>query len=147
MSRNKQVPLDLENIDETSSYSITQVARAFGYTPNYVRRLIKQGRLTAFKPNSFEWRVRGKEVARLAYNLDHHGGPGPKPDPLERVPRQDIHVSEEQMKRMDPAWQPPKPEEPEPPEKEEEKPEVPPARKGFTGTLNEDMDEYWKRFN
>jgi hypothetical protein len=57
--------LDPENIDQSKSYCVADVALAFGYSKPYLRRLIRNGRINVFCPNGHEYRITGKEVARL----------------------------------------------------------------------------------
>ena len=106
MPRSARNTLDIDNIDLESSYSIPQVATALNFNPQYIRRLIRNGRIEAFKPNGYDWRISGREVKRMRDNLNHHSAVVPRPK--QQVEQQSIAipVSEADMKALDPNYKP-----------------------------------------
>ena len=99
-----------EIIEPAKAYTTTQAGYFLGFTENYIRRLIRHGRIIATKPMGGHHRITGEEVQRILDGLEGGG----------RVPRAptdqpaDVHVTEEQTARMfsnahRPAEDPPKP--------------------------------------
>ena len=60
MTRTKRPPVDLDHINTEETYSVSQVARAVGWHMNHLRRLIRQDRVEAIKPNCYDWRISGR---------------------------------------------------------------------------------------
>ena len=100
MGKRRRPPLVLDDLDVGKAYSVPDVANALGYSKTYIRELIRQGRIDAFKPGGGEWRIHGSEVQRLAEVLDERGSLPPKPE----TPVTVIYVTPEQMDRMEPGW-------------------------------------------
>lgn len=104
MPRQQREPIDRQHIDRTRSYTVADVAHCVGWTPKWLRKLIHEGRVHAFRPNGHEWRVPGDEVQRILATLEHQGGLPPRKSALDEANIQDIPVSEAQMDRVDPGW-------------------------------------------
>ena len=102
MSRIKRPPISAEEVSATKAYAVSQVAALVGYHPCHLKRLIRQGRVVAFKPNGHEWRISGEEVQRLLDARDHNGGllPPPPVDP----PVNEIYLTEAEADLIMPGW-------------------------------------------
>ena len=103
------------------------VAHCVGWTTIWLRRLIREGRVKAFRPNGHEWRIPGEEVKRICETLEYQGRL-----PKASVPDQVnvIEVTPEQMQVMDPNW------------KEESAGEPPQDKpKGFWEQIDENLKE------
>lgn len=127
MPRIKREPIDRHNIDPTTSYSVLDVAHLVGWTPRWLRQLIREGKVQAFRPNGHEYRVHGAEVKRLLETLERHGSLPRLPSPLDNA--REIPISAEQLQKIDPSYNP-----------ETSGPEGP-ARKGFWERLDDDVRE------
>ena len=104
MPRIKQAPLNLDELDTNRSYSIRQVADAICWHPGHLRRLIRQQRVDAFRPNGHEWRIQGTEVKRMAEALAQNSGVlGLKMPP--EADFNPIAVNPGQMSRIEPTWE------------------------------------------
>ena len=102
MPRCKQPTISPDEVRSGKSYSVSQVAALLGYHPGHVRRLIREGRVAAFRPNGYELRILGEEVLRLLEGLAYNGGLLSKPE----APVNVIEVTPEEMRRMFPGWEP-----------------------------------------
>jgi len=100
MGRRTRPLLNLEDAEPNTAYSVPDVAHALDYARPYIRRLIRDGRIKAFKPGGHEYRVRGDEIMHIAETLKGTGLPPPKPPP-EVV---GIEVTPEQMDKIKPGW-------------------------------------------
>ena len=69
MPKVERDPIDRNNINTTKSYTVLDVAHCVGWTTIWLRRLIREGRVKAFRPNGHEWRVPGEEVKRICETL------------------------------------------------------------------------------
>ncbi len=103
MPNTKQPTIDLDNLDLNAGYSVKQAAGTIGYNSEYLRRLIRLGRVQAFRPNGYGWRILGSEIQRMINNLDLNGGLLP-PAKSKQDDVQVIEVSPEQMRLIDPNW-------------------------------------------
>jgi len=98
-------------IEPGKAYTTTQYGYFLGFTENYIRRLIRHGRIIATKPMGGHHRINGEEIQRI---LDGLQGQGRVPAvPLDE-PADVIHVTEEQATRIfggppKPTADPPKP--------------------------------------
>ena len=100
VGKRRRPPLVLDDLDVGKAYSVPDVANALGYSKTYIRELIRQGRIDAFKPGGGEWRIHGSEVQRLSNVIDGRGSLPPNPE----TPVYVIEVSEEEAKRILPGW-------------------------------------------
>ena len=127
MPKVERDPIDRNNINTTKSYTVLDVAHCVGWTTIWLRRLIREGRVKAFRPNGHEWRIPGEEVKRICETLKYRGRL-----PKASVPDQVnvIEVTPEQMQVMDPNW------------KEESAGEPPQDKpKGFWEQIDENLKE------
>ncbi len=92
--------LVLDDLDVGKAYSVPDVANAWGYSKTYIRELIRQGRIDAFKPGGGEWRIHGAEARRLADVIDERGSLPPKPE----TPVNLIYVTPEEADLIMPGW-------------------------------------------
>ena len=106
-----------EIIEPGKAYTTTQAGYFLGFTENYIRRLIKHGRIVATKPMGGHHRITGEEVQRI---LDGLLGQGRVSAILIDEPADEIHVTEEQAARV--FDNPPRPaaDPPQPPTEEED---------------------------
>jgi len=86
-----------ELIEPGKAYTTTQAGFFLGYTENYIRRLIKQGRIIATKPTGGQHRIKGAEVQRILGGMEEVGRF--PPIPIDQ-PADEIHVTEEQAARI-----------------------------------------------
>ena len=98
-------------IEPGKAYTTTQAGFFLGFTENYIRRLIRHGRIIATKPMGGHHRITGEEVQRILDGLQGQGRV--PPIPIDE-PADVIHVTEEQAARIfdNPprtAAEPPKP--------------------------------------
>lgn len=100
MGKRRRPPLVLNDLDVGKAYSVPDVANALGYSKTYIRELIRQGRIDAFKPGGGEWRIHGAEVRRLSDVINERGSLPPKPERWVNI----IEVTPEQMDLIDPGW-------------------------------------------
>ena len=105
MTRTKRPPVDLDHIDTEKAYSVSQVAHTVGWHMNHLRRLIRQGRVKAFKPNGYDWRIPGEEFERLLKGQEYRRDRRPKQFTKNRHPVWVIEVSEAQRDMMFPNWE------------------------------------------
>ena len=81
-----------QEISANASYSTKEAGYYLGFSESYVRRLIKNGRLTATKPGGGQHRIRGAEINRLLHGMATDGRV--PPNNHDNVP-DEIHVSDE----------------------------------------------------
>ena len=62
-----------EIIEPGKAYTTTQAGFFLGYTGNYIRRLIRQGRIIATKPMGGHHRIIGEEIQRILDGLQRQG--------------------------------------------------------------------------
>ena len=86
-----------EIIEPGKAYTTTQAGFFLGFTKNYIRRLIRHGRIIATKPMGGHHRITGEEVQRI---LDGLLGQGRVPAIPIDEPADEIHVTEEQAARI-----------------------------------------------
>ena len=106
-----------EIIEPGKAYTTTQAGFFLGFTKNYIRRLIRHGRIIATKPMGGHHRITGEEIQRI---LDGLLGQGRVPAiPIDES-ADEIHVTEEQAARV--FDNPPRPaaDSPQPPTEEED---------------------------
>ena len=106
-----------EIIEPGKAYTTTQAGFFLGFTKNYIRRLIRHGRIIATKPMGGHHRITGEEIQRI---LDGLLGQGRVPAIPIDEPADEIHVTEEQAARV--FDNPPRPaaDPPQPPTEEED---------------------------
>ncbi len=104
-------------IEPVKAYTTTQAGFFLGYTGNYIRRLIRHGRIIATKPMGGHHRIIGEEIQRI---LDGFQRQGRVPVIPMDEPADVIHVTEEQAPRI--FDNPPRPaaDPPQPPTEEED---------------------------
>lgn len=86
----------LQEILNNRYVSMSQVSRTLGYTPNYIRKLIKRGVIKAVKPVGSQWRIPASELKRL-----HDDGlPAIKREEPEAFKVQRIKMSEKSKARV-----------------------------------------------
>ena len=100
-----------EIIELGKAYTTTQAGFFLGFTENYIRRLIRHGRIIATKPMGGHHRITGEEVQRI---LDGLEGGGRVPGVPIDQPTNEIYVTEEQAAPIfseppRPAADPPEP--------------------------------------
>ena len=103
--------MNQEIIEPGKAYTTTQTGFFLGFTKNYIRRLIRHGRIIATKPMGGHHRIIGEEIQRI---LDGLLGQGRVPAVPIDEPADVIHVTEEQAARVfdnppRPAADPPEP--------------------------------------
>ena len=64
--------LSVEDIDDARTYTIPQSAGVLNWGSEYIRRLIRAGRITAFKPNG-QYRISGRELKRILGGIQATG--------------------------------------------------------------------------
>ena len=106
-----------EIIEPAKAYTTTQAGYFLGFTENYIRRLIRHGRIIATKPMGGHHRITGVEIQRI---LDGLLGQGRVPGIPIDEPDDVIHVTEDQAARV--FDNPPRPaaDPPQPPTEEED---------------------------
>ncbi|NIV34309.1 MAG: excisionase family DNA-binding protein, partial [Anaerolineae bacterium] len=82
MARSKD--RNIESLDPNGAYSVRQVANYVGWHPDHLRQLIREGRVKAYRPNGYEWRIKGSEVARISQRLEHEGRLPSAPSPVDQ---------------------------------------------------------------
>ena len=86
-----------EIIEPGKAYTTTQAGFYLGYTENYIRRLIKAGRIIATKPTGGQLRITGEEVQRILAGVEWEGRVPPHPTDQSA---DEIIVTEEQAARI-----------------------------------------------
>ena len=86
-----------EIIEPGKAYTTTQAGFFLGFTKNYIRRLIRHGRIIATKPMGGHHRITGEEIQRILDGLQSKGRV-----PAIRIdePADQIYVTEEQAARI-----------------------------------------------
>jgi excisionase family DNA binding protein len=84
-------------IEPGKAYTTTQAGYFLGFTENYIRRLIRHGRIIATKPTGGHHRITGEEIQRI---LDGLQGQGRVPAIRIDEPADVIFVTEEQAARI-----------------------------------------------
>ncbi len=104
-------------IEPGKAYSTTQAGFFLGFTENYIRRLIRHGRIIATKPKGGHHRVTGEEIQHI---LDRILGRGSVSAVPINQPADVIHVTAEQAAGI--FGEPPRPaaDSPKPPTEEED---------------------------
>lgn len=128
MPKQEKQVIDHDNINPNASYTVPDVAQAVGWSNGWLRKLIKEGRVTAIRPNGHEYRISGKEVSRIMQDLDAGGRIAPKRGAIRPEDVNHIPVSPDLMPMIDPDWDNGAP----PVEK-------PPPKKGFFEALDADI--------
>lgn len=86
-----------EAIEPGKAYTTTQAGIFLRYTENYIRRLIRHGRIIATKPTGGHHRIIGEAIQRILDGLDEGGRVQGVP---KGQPADEIQVTEEQMAIM-----------------------------------------------
>ncbi len=86
-----------EIIEPGKAYTTTQAGFFLGFTKNYIRRLIRHGRIIATKPMGGHHRIIGVEIQRILDGLQRQGRV--PVIPIDE-PADVIHVTEEQAPRI-----------------------------------------------
>ena len=90
--------MEIQDITPGKSYSTIEAAFFIGFTDGYVRKLIRDGRIAASKPNGGQYRITGAEITRVMQNMETKGHVPPSGTGGE--PASEIHVSQEAADRI-----------------------------------------------